>query len=319
MEYFKNKKIGIVYGGKSEAEVSRWSAEYIAYIMNQMGIQPVMIEFSKNISQDIAKISPDIVFNAMHGTYGEDGRFPAILDILQIPYTHSGVLASAIGMNKPKVFELIKNSLEPDMILDYFVIDYDDLISHSFLNRIGDIKPILDQKEVSHLFAKPLQEGSSVGCFEINVKNPVIPDNIPKTKYIIQEAIQNKIEYTTGIYNNKSIGTIRIEYNTDSFDYETKYLNKTVKHIFEENDITERMNNFAEKVHKIIEAKQISRVDFIRIKDTNIIKFLEINTHPGFTKMSLIHDILAKKKNISNDDAAKEIIINLLENASFDR
>ena len=166
MQIKKSQKIAVLMGGwNSEREVSLASGEAVFNALNQMGHNATKIDFSRNIYQHLQEIKPDIVFNALHGQYGEDGRIQGFLDILQIPYTHSGVLASALCMDKILTRKICSSAGVKSP-------------KYSILRKGENQKNLEKIFEIGKPFViKPINEGSSVG----------VEVALPNSKFDFQE------------------------------------------------------------------------------------------------------------------------------------
>ncbi len=304
-----HKHIAVLMGGwNSEREVSLRSGEAVYEALIKLGYKASKIDFSRNIFQQIQESKPDIIFNALHGQYGEDGRIQGVLDILQIPYTHSGIVASALCMDKvltgkicgtvgvktPK-YEIIKKG--------------EDKLNKEKIYNIG--KPFV---------IKPINEGSSVGV-EVILQN--MPFNLDDYawKYgdsmIIDKYIAGK-EIQVAVMNGKALGVIEVRPKKLFYDYECKYTAGMTDYIMPAEISKEKYDEvlkLAEKCHEVVGCRGISRVDFIlNDKDGGDQQFylLEVNTHPGFTATSLVPKI-AKYVGISFE----EIVEFLVKTACF--
>jgi D-alanine-D-alanine ligase len=285
MQNIKNKKIAVLMGGwNEEANVSLSSGEAVYKALENAGYNVYKIIYTRNIVEDLKSIKPDIIFNALHGKYGEDGKVQGLLDILQIPYTHSGVLASAVSMNKVLTKEICatKNVNHPEFrILKKGEIEQSK-------DKIFDIaKPFV---------IKPISEGSSVGVeiiqenenFNINNYDWQFGDEIMIEKYIKGKEIE------VSVFNGKALGAIEIRPKKLFYDYECKYTSGMSEYIMPA-EITEEQYKevlkLAENCHKVLNCKDISRIDFILSENDNKFYLLEVNTHPGLTEHSLFPKI----------------------------
>jgi D-alanine-D-alanine ligase len=300
----KKKKILVLCGGwNSEKEVSLRSGESVYNALSKMGYNASKVNFSHQVINDLKNIAPDIVFNALHGQYGEDGRIQGLLDILEIPYTHSGVLASAICMDKIVSRKLcgIDGVLHPKY--DIIQKGQDDLNSQKIFN-IG--KPFV---------IKPINEGSSVGVqivlpndkFEINNFNWQYGDKMIVEKYIAGQEIH------VAVVDGKALGAIEVRPHGLFYDYNCKYTKGMTDYIMpaEISSVKyQEVLKLAEICFKSVGCKGIARVDFIlNNKDfgDNNFYLLEINTHPGFTETSLVPKI-AKYAGVSFEEIVEFLI-----------
>jgi D-alanine-D-alanine ligase len=278
--------IAVLMGGLSaEREVSLSSAAGIIKNLQGLGYQVTPIDMDRDVAEVLARVKPDIVFNALHGTYGEDGCVQGLLEILGIPYTHSGVLASAIGMDKPKAKALFESNgiLCPQ-------------------GRILHRTEVLQEDPLPRPYViKPLSEGSSIGVhvimegdnFDIRDYDWAYGDAVILERYIPGKEIQ------VAVVGNRAIGAIEIRPKGRFYDYEAKYTDGKADHIMPAPISSEAYHEvlaLALKVHQLLGCKSVSRVDF-RYDDTpggdGRFYLLEINTHPGMTPLSLVPEIAA--------------------------
>ena len=310
-------RIGLVFGGHTtEGEVSVHSAEGIRGALKSLGYEVVDIEFSKNIAMSIMDANVDVVFNAMHGQYGEDGCLQGLLNIMQIPYTHSGKLASAIAMNK-QICKTIFNDIgikTPEGI----IVSKEDLHNDTWKEKMKNSK----LKNCKELFVKPVCDGSSRDAFLVqNIDEFSFKETTFSTacdEFLIEERIHGR-EIQVAVFGTGkeafAVGMLEVKPNAEFYDYASKYDNNGTQHIAVEN-ITEKTRKTlldnAVKMHNAIGLKDISRSEFLLTKDEEIYA-LEINSHPGFTSISIVPDI-AKNNGISYE----QIVEMLVKNASFE-
>lgn len=291
------KHIAVVLGGmSSEREVSIMSGTPIAASLVKMGYRVTKIDMGTDIAAAIEKVKPDIVFNALHGTFGEDGCLPGLLDIMGIPYTHSGVLASSVGMHKifsRHIFESAGIKTPKWELV------------HRSNPKITTSKPYV---------VKPMSEGSSVGViivfeeddFDINNYEWAYGDVVIVEEYIKGQEVQ------TAVLDNKAVGSIELRPNVKFYDYKAKYTDGLCEHIMPAN-IPEKTSklakDIAEKAHKLLGVRCLSRSDFRfnAEKGEDALYLLETNTHPGMTPLSLVPEI-CKYYNISFEDILQKLI-----------
>ena len=220
----------------------------------------------------------------MHGQFGEDGFIQTILETTKIPYTHSGVIASAIAMDKDlskKIF-VRNNILTPKYIL------------HSFDNPNSNLLSVIEKKLKFPVVIKPINEGSSVNVFICNKSNIKKKLKLLKdyNKIIIEEFIAGR-EIQAAIIGSKKLGAIELKPKRKFYDYQAKYSSKAkTKHIIPVNlkkDQYEKLMNLSLKAHKLIGCMGVTRSDFKFFKGKFYL--LEINTQPGMTKLSLVPEI----------------------------
>lgn len=305
----KNKHVAVLLGGwNTESEVSRESGEASFQALKELGYKVTKIEFDRNISQTLLDLKPDLVFNALHGQFGEDGKVQGLLDILNIPYTHSGVLQSSLCMNK-LVFRKICKAYNIE------VPPFDILRKGQNQQNQEIIKKI--QKP---FVIKPVAEGSSVGIevvledmeFKMEDYAWEFGDEIIIEKYIKGKELQ------VAVIDEKAVGSVEIrpKYNL-FYDYESKYTSGMTDYIIPA-QIEEKKNqellDLGLKCHQMVGCKDLSRVDFLMDEKDGKLYLLEINTQPGFTPLSLVPKI-AKNAGISFN----EIVEFLVNNASCNK
>lgn len=286
----KNKNndihIALLYGGMSaERDVSLMSFKGFNEALLALGYYVTPVDVGHDFIEAIKQIKPDVVFNGLYGQYGEDGYIPAILDMLGMKYTHSGVVASAIGFNKLHSNNVFK--LQGIKQAEHFVASKCDKIVGDPMKRPYVIKPI--------------SEGSSVGVhlvfegddFDFNKYDWPYGDQIIVEKYIPGRELQ------VAVLDGKAIGVIElVPLKRRFYDYDSKYKDGFTKHIMPaplEKNIEKCLLNLAERAHKGIGCKTLSRIDFRFNPEegSNGIYILEVNTHPGMTPLSLLPEICA--------------------------
>tara|TARA_B100000073_G_scaffold348159_1_gene365414 strand:- start:799 stop:1716 length:918 start_codon:yes stop_codon:yes gene_type:complete len=296
------KKILILAGGYSkEKDISIKTAKAV-YSQIKNDYKCKILDPKNGFIKEIRKFKPNVIFNALHGRYGEDGYIQLILENEKINYTHSGVEASSICINKLISKKIFKNNkiLSPN----YFVFK-----ENSYQNRKKIYKKINKYFKFP-VVIKPINEGSSVGVFICNKFNFL--KNLKKLntekEILIEKYIPGR-EIQVAIMGNKKLGTIELVPRRKFYDYKAKYDKKAkTKHILPvklpKNKIKE-VENIALKAHKITGCKGVTRSDF-RFNN-NKFYLLEINTQPGMTELSLVPEI-AKYKGISFYNLIKWII-----------
>ena len=279
------KKILVISGGISkERIVSLDTGSQVTKELTKNGYIVKNVEPDFRLLDSIASFKPNIIFNALHGQFGEDGYIQTILETTKIPYTHSGVISSAMAMDKEvskKVF--IKNNiLTPKYIL------------YSFNKSKSDLIKLIDRKLKFPVVIKPLNEGSSLNVFICSKLNIVKNLKSLKSykKIIIEEFIAGR-EIQAAIIGTKKLGAIELKPKRQFYDYQAKYNSKAkTMHIIpvdlSKKDYNKLMNQ-ALKAHKLIGCSGVTRSDFKFFKGKFYL--LEINTQPGMTNLSLVPEI----------------------------
>jgi len=308
---YYNMRVGLVFGGNTtEGEVSKKSAESIRGALLKLGYEVIDIEFDKNIAIHIQDANVDVVFNAMHGQYGEDGCLQGLLNILQIPYTHSGVFSSAVGMNK-QICKTIFKGLGLKVPRG-IVVKKEDLSN----DKWKDILKKSELKDCKEVFIKPVCDGSSRDAFLVhNVDEysfKTIDLNSASKEFLIEERIIGR-EIQAVVFRDKAIGLLEVCPNGEFYDYKSKYTEGGAVHkkVDFSEDLQKKILKDAEKIHNSLCLKDISRSEFLLTKD-NEIYALEVNTHPGFTNLSIVPEV-ALNAGISYE----EIIDYLVKNANI--
>ncbi len=301
--------IAILSGGFScEREISLMSGKAVKKALDSLSYNAIEIDVDSNIAEKLKKINPGLAFIALHGPYGEDGCIQGLLEILGIKYTHSEVMASAVAMNKAMSKHIFR-SLSIDTPKGY-VISREDVLK----NNIKIDYPYV---------LKPINEGSSIGVYIIFSHEDYLElkDNSSTImeKMIVEEYIPG-IELHTAVLLDEAIGTIEVRPKNKFYDYEAKYTDGFAEHIFPAeipNNIYKMTLEHALKVHQFLGCKTISRSDFRYNPKNNTLKMLEINTHPGFTELSLVPEIAKLAKGINFNELVKIIIEDSLQHKNI--
>ena len=281
------KKILIISGGISkERSISLDTGKQVAKELSKNNYSIKIAEPDFKLLDEIKNFRPNIIFNALHGQFGEDGYIQTILETTGIPYTHSGVISSSIAMDKElskKIF-LKNNILTPKYI------------SYKFDKSNSDLINLIYKKLKFPVVIKPLNEGSSVNVFICNKSNIINRIKLLQNynKIIIEELIQGR-EIQAAIIGKKKLGAIELKPKRKFYDYDAKYNTKAkTKHIIpvnlKKNDYNKIMN-IALKAHNLIKCGGVTRSDFKFFKGKFYL--LEINTQPGMTNLSLVPEIAA--------------------------
>ena len=273
-----SKKVIVLSGGFSaEREVSLVSGKGVAEALIAEGYQVILYDL-KNVRDfvlTLEKEKPDVVFNALHGNWGEDGEIQALLDLWQIPYTHSGVRASSIGMDKV----LTKSVCATCGIK---VAQGWRMFGSEFLDKAESLP--------MPYVVKPVSDGSSVGVYIVESVDDLKKINVTEHSELLIERYIAGQELTCAVIDDKAYVVTELRPKTDFYDYHNKYTNGATEHILPAeipDEIAEICKNYALCIHKALGCKDISRSDF-RYNPQDGVVFLEINTHPGMTPLSLV-------------------------------
>ena len=286
------KKILVLCGGISkERLISLDTGKQVAIELKKSQYKVIICEPDHTLLKKIKLFKPDVVFNALHGQFGEDGYIQTILETQNVPYTHSGVIASSIAMDK----EISKKIFIRNKILTPKYIKFD------YKKNNKNIIKVIEKKLKFPVVIKPINEGSSVHVYICNKKNIVKNLKILRiyNQILIEEFINGR-EIQVAIMGNKTLGAIELEPKRTFYDYEAKYnSNAKTKHVIpvnlSEKDL-QKITSITRKAHKLIGCKGVTRSDFKFYNGKFYL--LEINTQPGMTKLSLVPEI-ARYKGIS--------------------
>lgn len=282
------KHIVVLYGGISaEREVSLKSGTACGKALTELGYRVTMLDAKENIAVQLSELKPDAVFNALHGNYGEDGCVQGLLELLKIPYTHSGVLASALAMDKPmakKIFEAAGILCPNGVTLPLSELHKGDPLSRPFV-------------------VKPASEGSSVGVYIVTEE-----DNRPLSMvlegekeasrlYLVEEYIPGR-ELTAAVLNDAPLGVTEIRTHQGFYDYTNKYTDGKTEHLCPAplpKDTYAEVMALALRAHRALGCRGLSRADFRYDdrKNKGNIYLLEVNTQPGMTALSLSPELAA--------------------------
>ena len=279
------KRILVLCGGISkERSISLDTGKQVANELKKNKYLVITCEPDHNLLKNIKLFKPGIIFNALHGQFGEDGYIQTILETQKIPYTHSGIIASSIAMDK----EISKKIFIKNKILTPKYIKFD------FKKNKKNIIEIIEKKLNFPVVIKPINEGSSLHVHICNKKN--IVKNLKALSMYNQILIEQFIggrEIQVAIMGTKILGAIELEPKRKFYDYQAKYnSNAKTKHIIPVNLVKrdlKKITTIARKAHKLIGCMGVTRSDFKFYKGKFYI--LEINTQPGMTKLSLVPEI----------------------------
>ena len=281
----KHIHVAVLMGGWSnERPVSLMSGNGVADALEKLGYQVSRVDMDRNVAQVLAGLRPDIVFNALHGVPGEDGSVQGMLDLMGIPYTHSGMVASVIAIDK----ELTKQCLVPAGIPmpKGTMVDSESLYAADPLPR-----PYV---------LKPLNEGSSVGVAIVteasNYGNPIARDaKGPWQEFdrLLAEPFIKGRELTVAVLGDKALCVTELKPKSGFYDFDSKYTDGLTEHICPAEipaDIAQYMLDTALRAHQLLGCKGASRTDFRWDDEAGMdgVFVLEINTQPGMTPLSLV-------------------------------
>jgi D-alanine-D-alanine ligase len=305
-----SKHVAVLMGGWSaEREVSLRSGKYCAEALERLGHRVTQIDVGRDIATVLASLKPDVALNALHGRPGEDGTLQGILEVLAIPYTHSGVMASAVAMQKDVAKILFRAASVPvpeGIIVSRFIAAKSHLLPPPYV-------------------IKPVAEGSSVGVFIVTPEHTHPPQELTRHDWeygeqvMVETYIAGK-ELTCAVMGNEALGVIEILSATRFYDYEAKYAPGGSKHILPaevSSFVYQEVRRLALAAHGALGCRGVSRADFRyddRVGGVWGLFCLEVNTQPGMTETSLVPE-LAAHAGITFD----ELVRWMIEDASLNR
>ena len=287
MREFERDKVKILVlsgGWSSEREVSLVSGKNCADALKQSGWNAQFYDLTGSVIgfvNDLQSTKPDLVFNALHGTYGEDGAIAGLLNMMGIAYTHSGIAASAVAMDKL----LTKQFLTPLGIQFAESYDMSGIYHLAGLKKKCPLKP--------PYVLKPIREGSSRGIYIIGADDiPDMSEEKNMSQDYMAESYVSGRELTVAVLDNYgALGVTELVPKQGFYDYHAKYSDGVTTHICPANiseKLAKQCRAQSELAHDALGCKHVSRSDFRYDEANDALYFLEINTHPGMTSLSLV-------------------------------
>jgi len=305
-----SKHVAVLMGGWSaEREISLRSGKACADALSRLGYQVTRIDVGRDIASVLGTVKPDVALNVLHGSPGEDGTLQGILEILAIPYTHSGVMASAMAMQKEiakTLFRAAGVQVPEGLVVPRLEAARRHLIEPPYV-------------------IKPLAEGSSVGVFIVTVDHAHPPQELTRhdwsygERVIVEKFIPGK-ELTCAVMGDQALGVIEIVPTTKFYDYDAKYAPGGSKHLLPaeiSSFVYQEVRKVALAAHNALACRGVSRADFRyddRVDGLGGVFCLEVNTQPGMTQTSLVPE-LAAHAGITFD----ELVRWMIEDASLNR
>jgi len=278
----KYNRIAILKGGWSpEREVSLNSGAAAAAALKEAGYEPVEIDAGRDLAERLREAKPDAVFNALHGQWGEDGCVQGLMEVLGLPYTHSGVLASALAMDKQRAKAVFEDAGIPS--------PPGKIVSRKDAAGGHVMKP--------PYVVKPNAQGSSVGVFIVRAGDNRPPAELTSEEWalgddvLVEKFIPGR-ELTVAVMGDRALCVTEITTSLTFYDYEAKYAAGGSKHVLPADladDVTERCFDLALRAHRSLGCRGLSRADFRydETADGEQLFCLEVNTQPGLTATSL--------------------------------
>ena len=305
-----SKHVAVLMGGWSaEREISLRSGRACADALARLGYRVTRIDVGRDIAGVLATVKPDVALNLLHGRPGEDGTLQGLLEIVGIPYSHSGVLASALAMQKEMAkaaFRAAGVAVPEGIVASRFEVAKSHLLPRPYV-------------------IKPLAEGSSVGVFIVTTDHAHPPQELTREDWaygdrlIVEKYIAGK-ELTCAVMGDEALGVIEIVPTVRFYDYEAKYAAGGSKHVLPAQIspfVYQQVRELALGAHQALGCRGVSRADFRyddSIEGVGGLVCLEVNTQPGMTETSLVPE-LAAHTGISFD----ELVRWMVEDASLNR
>lgn len=305
-----SKHVAVLMGGWSnEREVSLSSGKGCAEALASAGYRVTEVDVGRDVAAVLADLKPDVAFNALHGTVGEDGTVQGILEVMQIPYTHSGVLASALAMDKHQASIIFQAAGIP--VAEHLIAPRAEVAREHLLAPPYVVKPVAD--------------GSSYGVFVVKEGTDHPPQEILREDWaggedlMVERFIPGR-ELTCAVMGDAALGVTEIVTDLQFYNYEAKYAEGGSKHIIPapvSSNIYQSVQTLSVKAHEALGCRGVTRSDFRlheKAGDQYELVCLELNTQPGMTKTSLVPE-LARHAGHSFE----ELVSWMVEDASCNR
>ncbi len=301
-----NAHVAVLMGGWSpEREVSLSSGAQCAAALRTLGYQVSEIDVARDLHDVLSALKPDVCFNALHGVGGEDGEVQGLLEVLQIPYTHSGVRASSLAMDKHLSKQIFAQSGLP--------------VAESLLLEKG----LVDGHPMAPPYVvKPVNQGSSVGVEIVSQASQAVPASLTEDGWafdgmaMVERYIAGR-ELTCGVLDASATDVMEIVPSNGFYDYRAKYEEGGSRHDLPadiSSTLAARIQDITLMAHMVLGCRGVSRSDFRYDPETEQLILLEINTQPGMTPLSLVPE-MAAARGVSFTD----LVAWILEDASCQR
>ena len=303
------KHVAVLMGGwASERDVSLASGKGCAEALRRAGYQVTTIDVGRDLAERLKAVKPDVVFNALHGRFGEDGTVQGVLEIMGIPYTHSGVLASALAMDKHQSKVMYKAAGIP--VTDHTIAHREDIAARHIMPPPYVVKPVAD--------------GSSVGVFIVQAGQDHPPQEILRSDWqgademMVERFIPGR-ELTCAVMGDVALGVTEIVTDLHFYNYEAKYADGGSTHILPaqvSSNIYQNAQKLALLAHKTLGCRGVTRTDFrlMNTADGGELICLETNTQPGMTPTSLVPELA-----VHAGHSYEELVSWMVEDASCNR
>lgn len=305
-----SKHVAVLMGGlSSERQVSLWSGEACAKALEEEGFHVTRVDVSRDLAEVLGRLKPDVCFNALHGRFGEDGTVQGMLEIMGIPYTHSGVLASSLAMHKERAKTVMAAAGVP--------VARGKVVTREEAARGHPLEP--------PYVLKPLDGGSSVGVLIVNEDHAHPPQELTRSDWphgerLLAEKFVAGRELTCAVIKGEPSDVIEILPSDGWYDFEAKYAKGGSKHVLPaeiSSFVYQQVRKLTVAAHHALGCRGVSRADFRfddRPNGTGELVCLEVNTQPGMTETSLVPELAAYV-----GMGFGELVTWLVEDASLDR
>lgn len=295
------KRIGVLMGGLSaEREVSLKSGAAVHQALLKQGYDSVAIDVGRDLAEVLHRERVQVAFIALHGRYGEDGCVQGLLELMDIPYTGSGVLASALAMHK--LYSKQAFAADGLTITPFVAVKRGETLN---IDQVPFGLPAV---------VKPVQEGSSVGVSIVKKAEELqsaLDEAFRYDDIVLVEGYVKGQEVQVGILNDRPIGAIEIIPKREFYDYEAKYTDGLAEHVFPARLNTElyaKVQQLGLKAHQALGCSGYSRVDFL-VNEVGHCYLLEVNTLPGMTALSLLPEIARKGAGLGFEQLVEQIVL----------
>ncbi|GLK66850.1 D-alanine--D-alanine ligase [Hansschlegelia plantiphila] len=305
-----SKHVAVLMGGlSSERQVSLWSGEACAKALEGEGFRVTRVDAGRDLPEVLHALKPDVAFNALHGRFGEDGTVQGLLEVMGIPYTHSGVLASSLAMHKERAKTV--------MAAAGVAVPRGKVVTRAEAAKAHVLPP--------PYVLKPVDGGSSVGVLIVNEDHERPPQELTRSDWphgenLLAENFVAGKELTCAVLNGEPLDVIEIVPGEGWYDFEAKYAKGGSRHVLPAEIspfVYQQVRKLAVAAHNALGCRGVSRADF-RFDDrkggTGELVCLEVNTQPGMTETSLVPELAAFV-----GMGFGELVRWLVEDASLDR
>ena len=280
------KHVAVLMGGwSSEREVSLVTGRDCAKALRDVGYRVTEVDVGRDVAQVLTKLKPDVAFNALHGTWGEDGCVQGLLEVLDIPYTHSGVRASAVAMHKAMAKDVFARAgirCPEGQVMPTEAINAADPYERPYI-------------------VKPISEGSTCGVRIVKAgdNEPPVGTDWRYGDDALTEVFISGRELSCAVMDGRALGVVEIRPNSGFYDYEAKYTEGKTEHVMPapiDQRVYDEAMQMSALAHDVLGCRGVSRAD-LRYDDTagepGTLYLLEVNTQPGMTPLSLVPEIAA--------------------------